>query len=75
MLTDDQLRFVVLVLEGSLSDPSWEDAAVEGAREDVRRRYRGLRENRPDVSYGERATAARVAWLREHLALLTREGG
>jgi hypothetical protein len=74
VLTDDQLRFVVLVLDGSQVDPSWEDAAVEDAREDVRRRYRGLREEQPGLSYGERATAARVAWLQEYLAGLTKGG-
>jgi hypothetical protein len=74
VLTDDQLRFVVLVLDGSQLDPSWEDVAVEEAREDVRRRYRGLRDEQPALSYGERSTAARVAWLREYLAGLMKGG-
>jgi hypothetical protein len=76
VLTDDQFRFVVEVLEGATIDVGWDgDGGVEDARDDVRRRVRGLRAAEPGARYGELCLRARVAWLREHLAGLTREGG
>jgi hypothetical protein len=76
VLTDDQALFVCRVLEGATIDVGWDgDGGVEDAREDVRRRVRGLRAAEPGARYGELCLRARAAWLREYMAGLTGKGG